>query len=67
MPTTGNSRATGSFTAAGEKLHIQVLGMASIASDVTAELALATIESIYVLGSLHASKAVKAALAGRIL
>ena len=53
--------------AAGERLHIQVLGMASIASDVTAELAVATIESIYVLGSLHASKAVKSALAGRIL
>jgi Arc/MetJ-type ribon-helix-helix transcriptional regulator len=51
----------------GERLQIQVLGMASIASDVTAELAVATIESIFVLGSLHASTAVKAALAGRIL
>jgi Arc/MetJ-type ribon-helix-helix transcriptional regulator len=53
--------------AAGERLVIQVLGMASIASDVTAELAVATIESIYVLGSLQASPAVKTALAGRIL
>jgi Arc/MetJ-type ribon-helix-helix transcriptional regulator len=53
--------------AAGERLQIQVLGMASIATDVSAELALATIESIFVLGSLHASNAVKAALAGRIL
>lgn len=53
--------------AKGERLQIQVLGMASIASDVTAELALDTIESIFVLGSLHASTAVKTALAGRIL
>ena len=52
---------------AGERLQIQVLGMASIAPDVTAELALATIESIFVLGTLHASNAVKTALAGRIL
>jgi Arc/MetJ-type ribon-helix-helix transcriptional regulator len=52
---------------AGERLQIQVLGMASIASDVPAELALATIESIFVLGTLQASSAVKTALAGRIL
>jgi Arc/MetJ-type ribon-helix-helix transcriptional regulator len=52
---------------AGVRLQIQVLGMASIASDVTVELALATIESISVLGALHASSAVKAALAERIL
>lgn len=51
---------------AGERLQIQVLGLASIASDVTAELALATIDSIFVLGALHASSAVKTALAGRI-
>jgi len=53
--------------AAGERLQIQVLGMASIATDVTVELALATIESIFVLGALHASAAVKTALAGRII
>jgi Arc/MetJ-type ribon-helix-helix transcriptional regulator len=53
--------------AAGEKLQIQVLGLASIAMDVTAELAMATIQSITVLGAFHASAAVKAALAGRIL
>jgi Arc/MetJ-type ribon-helix-helix transcriptional regulator len=53
--------------AAGERLQIQVLGMASIGLDVTAELALATIESIYVLGALHASSAVKTALAARIV
>ena len=51
---------------AGVRLQIQVLGMASIASDVPVELALATIESISVLGALHASNAVKAALAERI-
>lgn len=52
--------------AAGQRLQIQVLGLASIASDVSVELALATIESIFVLGALHASTVVKAALAGRI-
>lgn len=51
---------------AGQMLQIQVVGMASIDSDVTPELAAATIESITVLGVLHASPAVKAALAGRI-
>ncbi len=51
---------------AGEQLHIRVLGLASIASDVSPELATATIASITVLGALHASPAVKAALAGRI-
>jgi Arc/MetJ-type ribon-helix-helix transcriptional regulator len=51
---------------AGERLQIQVLGLASIASDVTVELALATIESIFVLGSLHASAVLKTALAPRI-
>ena len=53
--------------AAGERLQIQVLGMASIANDVSVELALATIESIFVLGALHASTAIKTALAGRIM
>ena len=51
---------------AGQKLRIQVLGLASIAADVSPELADATIESIVVLGALRASPAVKAALAGRI-
>ena len=51
---------------AGEKLQIRVLGLASIGADVTPELALATIDSITVLGALQASHAVKAALAGRI-
>ena len=52
--------------AAGERLQIQVLGLASIASDVPVELALATIESIFVLGTLQASAVLKTALAGRI-
>lgn len=50
----------------GEHLHIHVLGLASIAADVTPELARATILSIEVLGALHASAEVKAALADRI-
>ncbi len=50
---------------AGEKLEIRVLGLATIASDVTPELALATITSIEILGALHATPAVKAALADR--
>ena len=52
--------------AAGQKLQIQILGLASIATDVSAELALAAIESIVVLGALHASEEVKRALADRI-
>lgn len=52
--------------AAGQKLQIHVLGLASIADDVPAELALATIDSIFVLGALHAGPAVRAALADRI-
>ena len=51
---------------AGEMLHINVLGLASIAHDVTPELARATIASVSVLGALHASSAVKAALADRM-
>ena len=53
--------------AAGETLHIQVLGLAVIASDVSAELARATIASIHVLGALQASPDVKAALSDRTL
>jgi Arc/MetJ-type ribon-helix-helix transcriptional regulator len=51
---------------AGEALQIRVLGLASIADDVPPELALATIESLVVLGAFRASPAVKAALAERI-
>ena len=52
--------------AARQKLQIKVLGLARIAADVSPELALATIESITVLGALQASPEVKSALAKRI-
>lgn len=51
---------------AGQRLHIRVLGLASIAHDVSPALARDTIESLTVLGALHASPAVKAALADRM-
>jgi Arc/MetJ-type ribon-helix-helix transcriptional regulator len=51
---------------AGERLRIRVLGLVVLADDVTPELARATIESITVLGALHAPAAVKAALADRL-
>jgi hypothetical protein len=52
--------------ASGQRLDLRVLGLASIAPDVTPELALATIASLHVLGALQASPAVKAALAPRM-
>jgi Arc/MetJ-type ribon-helix-helix transcriptional regulator len=52
--------------AAGRKLQIRVLGLASIEEDVSPELALATIDDICVLGAFHASAGVKQALAGRL-
>jgi Arc/MetJ-type ribon-helix-helix transcriptional regulator len=51
--------------AAGETLHIQVLGLAVIAADVSPELARDTIASLRVLGALQASPAVKSALRDR--
>lgn len=51
---------------AGQMLQIQALGLVSIADDVPPDLARATISSIRILGALHASAGVKAALAGRI-
>ena len=51
---------------AGETLRIRVLGLASISDDVPPELALATIDSVEVLGAFRASRAVKAARADRI-
>ena len=53
--------------AARKTLEIRVLGLASIADDVPAELARATIASVEVLGAFRASEAVKAALADRIV
>jgi Arc/MetJ-type ribon-helix-helix transcriptional regulator len=52
--------------AAKETLHIQVLGLAIIADDVSPELARETIASVHVLGALQAPAAVKAALKDRI-
>jgi Arc/MetJ-type ribon-helix-helix transcriptional regulator len=52
--------------AAGRQLQIRVLGLATIADDVTPELARETIESVEVLGAFRASSAVKAALRDRI-
>jgi Arc/MetJ-type ribon-helix-helix transcriptional regulator len=50
----------------GRKLRIQALGLVRIADDVSPALARDTIESITVLGALHASAAVKAALNDRL-
>jgi len=52
--------------AAGEQLHIHVLGLASIDDDVSPQLASRAIASVVVLGALRASPEVKAALAARI-
>jgi Arc/MetJ-type ribon-helix-helix transcriptional regulator len=53
--------------AAGKTIAIRVLGLASIADDVPAALAKATIASVEVLGAFRASEAVKEALADRIV
>jgi Arc/MetJ-type ribon-helix-helix transcriptional regulator len=51
--------------AEGRTTDVRVLGLASIADDVTPELAAATIASVEVLGAFRASRPVKAALASR--
>jgi Arc/MetJ-type ribon-helix-helix transcriptional regulator len=51
--------------AAGERLEIHVLGLATLEDDVTPELARAAIASIQVLGAFIASPAVRDALADR--
>jgi len=50
---------------AGQMVQLRVLGLASIADDVSPELALATIAGVHVLGAFRAPQAVKAALAAR--
>ena len=50
---------------AGRQVELRVLGLATIADDVSPELALATIASVEVLGAFRAPRAVKAALAPR--
>ena len=52
--------------AAGKKVSYHVLGLLIIEDDVAPELALATIESVKVLGVFRANKAVKEALVERI-
>jgi len=51
--------------AAGKTVQLRVLGLGSIASDVSPELALATIEAVEILGAFRAPREVKAALAPR--
>ncbi|GJD51173.1 hypothetical protein OPKNFCMD_3925 [Methylobacterium crusticola] len=53
--------------ASGQRLHIRVLGLATIASDVTPALAREAIASVEVLGALHASAAVRDALRDRMV
>lgn len=50
----------------GQRLQVQVVGLARIADDVSPELARAAIESVTVLGAFQASPAVRRALADRI-
>ena len=52
---------------AGRQIELRVLGLATIADDVSPELALATIASVEVLGAFRAPRAVKAALASRTI
>lgn len=52
--------------AAGQTLDIRVLGLAVIDPDVSPDLARTTISALSVLGALHASDVVKAALADRL-
>lgn len=52
--------------AAGERLHVKVVGLARLAPDIPVELARATIGSINVLGALQASPELRAALQDRI-
>ena len=46
--------------ARGESLDVRVLGLLTIAPDVTPELASQTVNSLVVMGALHATPAVKA-------
>lgn len=52
--------------AAGQRLQIQVVGLARLSDDVTPELARAAIDSVTVLGAFQASPAVRKALSDRI-
>jgi Arc/MetJ-type ribon-helix-helix transcriptional regulator len=50
---------------AGRTVELRVLGLATIADDVSPELAMATIARVEVLGAFRAPRAVKAALESR--
>ena len=52
--------------AANQTLHINVLGLVTLAPDIPPDLARATIASLTVLGALQAPSELKAALADRI-
>ncbi len=52
--------------AAGQRMQVQVVGLARIATDVPAELARSAIESVSMLGAFQASAAVRKALADRM-
>src|SRR4051812_22202895 len=52
---------------AGQTVQIRVLGLVTIADDVSPKLALQTISSVEVLGAFRATAAVKAALSSRIV
>ncbi|MCR6659711.1 MAG: CopG family transcriptional regulator [Asticcacaulis sp.] len=54
------------YQSRNERLSIKVVGLATIAADVTPNLALATITSLEVLGALQASPEVRAALSDRM-
>ena len=54
-----------SLREAGQTVDLHVLGLATIAQDVSPDLALATISSVEVLGAFRAPTEVKAALATR--
>ena len=49
-----------------KRLSVRVLGLLSIADDVSSSLALSTIESITILGAFHATPVLRKALASRI-
>jgi Arc/MetJ-type ribon-helix-helix transcriptional regulator len=50
---------------AGQMMELRVLGLATIADDVSPELAAATIAGVEVLGAFRAPQAVRAVLASR--
>ena len=54
------------YQARHEVLHIKVVGLATIAADITPELARATIGSLDVLGAIQASPDIRAALRDRM-